>query len=211
MSECFFEMVKKWTISDYKTPGIKAEVILDMLISDFIGDLLSYHLKEKMTLLTKEFPIPTNEDNYLNAKVDYLACTENKMLLVELKTANDSYDRIQNERMREIIGKYSSDSLIGFYKDICNLKNGNSSDSKKYKYSQKEFDKRAQLDKISAVDFLYILLTDNKRIENGRKIILADHCSDSGFISYLDENRRELWRKIGEILLGCANAFREQV
>ena len=28
----FYDMVEKWTVSDYCTPGIKAEVILDMLI-----------------------------------------------------------------------------------------------------------------------------------------------------------------------------------
>lgn len=32
----FYNLVKEWTVSDYCTPGIKAEVILDMLISDFI-------------------------------------------------------------------------------------------------------------------------------------------------------------------------------
>ena len=31
----FYELIKDWTISDFHTLGIKAEVIVDMLISDF--------------------------------------------------------------------------------------------------------------------------------------------------------------------------------
>ena len=34
--EAFYTMVKDWTVSDYRTPKIKAEVIVDMLISEFI-------------------------------------------------------------------------------------------------------------------------------------------------------------------------------
>ncbi len=42
---------------------------LDMLISDFIGDLLQFHYNEKkVTLLLKEFPIKIYEENNLNAK-----------------------------------------------------------------------------------------------------------------------------------------------
>ena len=89
----FYNMVKEWTSSDYCTPGIKAEVILDMLISDFIGDLLQFHYnnEKKATLLLKEYPIKIYEENNRNAKVDYLVCVEDaKLVLVELKTTNDS-------------------------------------------------------------------------------------------------------------------------
>ena len=34
--QAFYEMVKKWTVSDYRTQAIKSEVIIEMLISDFI-------------------------------------------------------------------------------------------------------------------------------------------------------------------------------
>lgn len=30
----------EWTVSDFHTPGIQAEVIVDMLISDFIEELI---------------------------------------------------------------------------------------------------------------------------------------------------------------------------
>ena len=153
----FFDMVKKWTISDYKTPGIKAEVILDMLISEFIEDLIGYHCCEKVTLLAKEFPIRTNDENYLNAKVDYLVNTEKMLILVELKTTKDSYKSTQEDRMKDAV-KDGVEKLIGFYNDICDIKNGNSLDSQKYKYSRENFEKKARLEDISEGDYLYILL-----------------------------------------------------
>ena len=39
----FYNLIQGWIVSDFHTPGIKAEVIVDMLISDFIEDLLQYH------------------------------------------------------------------------------------------------------------------------------------------------------------------------
>ena len=39
----FYNLIQDWIVSDFHTPGIKAEVIVDMLISDFIEDLLQYH------------------------------------------------------------------------------------------------------------------------------------------------------------------------
>ena len=100
----FYNMVKEWTVSDYCTPGIKAEVILDMLISDFIGDLLQlhYNTEKKVTLLLKEYPIQIYEDNNRNAKVDYLVYIEDtKMVLVELKTTNDSFRNEQEWRIQQ--------------------------------------------------------------------------------------------------------------
>jgi hypothetical protein len=39
--EAFYTMVKDWTVSDYRTPKIKAEVIVDMLISEFIEEIVA--------------------------------------------------------------------------------------------------------------------------------------------------------------------------
>ena len=78
----FYEMVKDWTVSDFRTPGIKAEVIVDMLLSDFIDDLIRYHYcdseQSDVKLLTKELPIKAlsmkeqSKETNRNAKVDYL-------------------------------------------------------------------------------------------------------------------------------------------
>jgi hypothetical protein len=56
-------MVKDWTVSDYRTPKIKAEVIVDMLISEFIEEIVAYGVygkeayTKKLKLIAKEFPI----------------------------------------------------------------------------------------------------------------------------------------------------------
>lgn len=209
MNDNFFDMVKYWTISDYKTPGIKAEVILDMLISEFIEDLISYHCGgERVTLLAKEFPIRTNDDNYLNAKVDYLVSTGKKLILVELKTTKDSYKSEQEDRMREAI-KDGAKKLIVFYNEICNFKKGNSLDSKKYKYSQEKFNEKARLEDISEADYLYILLKDDTiNIEGNKKIVLEKICASDEFKKYLsDDSKRELWHQVSSILSECANVF----
>lgn len=71
---------------------MKAEVIIDMLISEFVEALIGSHYwgdmqgEHRVTLLMKEFPIRTNEENNLNAKVDYLVSVDwEKLVLVELK------------------------------------------------------------------------------------------------------------------------------
>lgn len=124
----FYNMVKEWTASDYCTPGIKAEVILDMLISDFIGDLLQFYYNnekkettQKVTLLLKEYPIKIYEENNRNAKVDYLVCVEDaKLVLVELKTTNDSFSDEQESRMKQAV-RSGAKSLIDFYNKIVEL------------------------------------------------------------------------------------------
>jgi hypothetical protein len=60
----FEEMIKKWVKYDYCTPGIKSEVIIDMLISQFIEDIIGFEAAKRegkrgkfgMELIAKEFP-----------------------------------------------------------------------------------------------------------------------------------------------------------
>lgn len=157
----FYNMVKEWTVSDYCTPGIKAEVILDMLISDFIEELIQCHYSKlehrtySVRLLAKEFPIRTKAENLRNAraknlrnaKVDYLVYINNaekeKLVLVELKTTIDSFDSEQKDRMEEAAKDNDPKKLIGFYYDIydklVNHGKGNKSDRIKYQYSYNHF------------------------------------------------------------------------
>ena len=56
----FYDKVKKWTVRDFRTQKIKAEVIVDMLISDYIEDIVSQSLGndiKDIKLIAKEFPI----------------------------------------------------------------------------------------------------------------------------------------------------------
>ncbi|MCM1167193.1 MAG: hypothetical protein NC299_16000 [Lachnospiraceae bacterium] len=206
----FFEMVKYWTVSDYKTPGIKAEVILDMLISDFVEDLLAYHFKkEKTALLAKELPIRINESN-LNAKVDYLAAVgSKKLVLVELKTANESYSAPQNKRMENAAKNGTAEKLIEFYRSIPELPKLKSSAKKKYKYSLKMYEENLRKNNLcegnfSELDYLYILLTDSDKVPDDKKIVLADYFNNADFENSLSE-RRELWDKVSSILKLCAD------
>ena len=73
--QAFYEMVKKWTVSDYRTQGIKAEVILDMLLSKYLEEIVAVGLAYpcgSVKLLAKEIPLNIKNQN-LNARVDYLA------------------------------------------------------------------------------------------------------------------------------------------
>lgn len=90
----FFEMVKKWTVNDYRTQGIKSEVIIDMLISEFVAEIIAFGLevdvkdKSKVKLLAKEFPIKLGEKYIKNAKASYLIGDDvnKKIYLTELNT-----------------------------------------------------------------------------------------------------------------------------
>lgn len=220
MSNNFFENVKKWTVDDYNTPGIKAEVILDMLVSEFVEDLIRYHYKSKLgkdvevTLLAKEYPIRTSNANYLNAKVDYLVCiNKEELLLVELKTTKDSYSNPQRGNMENAVNCGVTD-LIKFYFDICNLKNGNTLDCKKYKFSRKKFNENLSktglneesVFNVSKSDYLYILLYEDSRILD-KSLILTDYCGNEEFKnSLVGKERQELWDNISEILSECADS-----
>lgn len=229
MDHSFFEMVKYWTVRDYKTPGTKAEVILDMLISGFVEELIRYHFSERnekvnVTLLAKEFPIRTlNKDkeelikeNNRNAKVDFLVYIDKKeLLLVELKTSKDSFDKKQKTIMKKAIDGGTSD-LIELYDNICGSKNGNSEDHEKYDFSKSIFEeklKEAQVDREyiktnCKLDYLYILLTDDNRIPKEKKLILTDYCKNKKFREKINE--KDLWDKISEILLECADSLKQK-
>lgn len=218
MNKNFYDMVKYWTISDYKTPGIKAEVILDMLISDFVAELLAFEWGKNVTLLTKELPIEIKADSNLNAKVDYLVCADKtKLVMVELKTTSKSYDELQEERMKKNTKK-DTKKLIKFYKDIANLKTLNLSAKTKYKYSLEIYEKRLNNSELneaefSGVDYAYILLTDSTDDDEkiDKKLILTDYCKRGRkfevFMRSLPEARRGLWEQVSEILFGCAHCF----
>lgn len=215
----FYNMVKEWTSSDYCTPGIKAEVILDMLISDFIGDLLQFHYnnEKKVTLLLKEYPIKIYEENNRNAKVDYLVCVEDaKLVLVELKTTNDSFSDEQEDRMKQAVRR-GAKSLIDFYNEIVKLTGGNLPDRKKYAYSFERFKRNladAQLNEekvraIQELDYLYVSLNDgNLKLPKQKTMILKDYCENGkqyeSFKAGLEnDERRKLWDSVSVILKAC--------
>ncbi len=144
----FYNYVKKWVVNDYKTPGIKAEVIIDMLLSEYVAEIVQNAINEGkeekdkvvLELVSKEFPIRTltgdapnfqvNKTNR-NAKVDYLLASKKpdnsdapwqpeKLYFVELKTTKDSFDDDQLKRM--IYSAATAKDSLEFYKKASGTK-----------------------------------------------------------------------------------------
>lgn len=95
--------IKKWTINDYYTPAVKAEVILDMLLSPYIAEVVADQLGDqihgKLRLVTKEMSISNDQkDSDLGSKIDYILSDDVNVYLVELKTSNDSIKGEQAKR-----------------------------------------------------------------------------------------------------------------
>lgn len=174
MSISFYNMVREWTVHDYRTPGIKAEIILDMLLSPFVADIVrqKFAEKKKLHFLCKEFPIQPGkeikqskaeiaksgirhilafEDKpkfYRPARVDYLlASEEGTLYLAELKTADESYDDIQLLRMlhaREL----SAENLLHFFKEAQER----TKQDEKYRFQEDEICRHAGVENLD--DFM---------------------------------------------------------
>ena len=143
--QAFYEMVKKWTVKDYQTPGFKAEVLIDTLVSEFIEDIAAdyLHIEEDgvVKLLAKEFPIKTSttetNKNKRNAKVDYLVMANDVFYLVEFKTSNQSLDEEQKKRMRNVV-KEKSPAMWKLFFDILDDKSKCKNPRKTKEQSKKE-------------------------------------------------------------------------
>ncbi len=129
-------------IKDYYTAGIKAEVILDMLLTPVIREILAIGRVsdiENLRFGTKEFPLVKVEqeeegekrqnnqnDVYRSVNVDYLLWNRNTktIYLVELKTTPDSIndDQIENykNKLKKIKGRTFGESLGREFVEILN-------------------------------------------------------------------------------------------
>lgn len=103
------KMLKKWVVNDYFTPNIKAEVILDTLLTHCIGQLVKEQAdetSEEVRFLTKEMSIYEESDgeeaqqDNRGSKIDYVLANRKKVYLVELKTTNSSVNDAQAEYYR---------------------------------------------------------------------------------------------------------------
>ena len=119
----FFEMVSYWTRKDHFNPGIKAEVIWDMLLSEYIPEIVSYCEEpekegcEGYRILAKEFPLRAGnkKDSLANARADYLVEGPRFLHLVELKTTDSSFDDGQFQRYCSYLGEKGPDEMWDFY------------------------------------------------------------------------------------------------
>lgn len=129
----FFDMIKKWMVRDFRTSNIPAEVIVDMLISEFIADMVKYWLYlEDAQLVGKEFLLPrvgqeeveANENldetkkERQHASADFLVYDKRSTYyLVELKTTNSS---LNGEQLLNMLWTCNQgmESLYHRYRDV---------------------------------------------------------------------------------------------
>ena len=215
--QAFYEMVRKWTVRDYRTQSIKSEVIIDMLVSEFIEEIVASGLENveatDTILLAKEFPIRTiqiiketgeilvNEKNNRNAKVDYLLTAKNQLYLVELKTSNDSLSKDQKTRMEKIIDA-GARKLWEFFFEIAEGKL-DATDKKKYRFTQEKMSEILQkrlsvnpqdmknylINSDFEITMLYICLcpTAKTKSEKNQLILKSTRCI---YLSELNENEK---------------------
>lgn len=93
------EAITQWVVNDYFTPNIKAEVILDTLLTPYVAELIDRCYDLKTVFVTKEMSVldETRTDDR-GEKIDYILADENTVYLVELKTTDGSIDKTQAEK-----------------------------------------------------------------------------------------------------------------
>ena len=112
-------------VNDYYTAGIKAEVLIDMLLTPVLTRILNDCKKVagKWEFITKEFPVLKNENgDFRNYNADYLICNDERIYLIELKTNTSSEDKKQIARYLKLLkqcdGKSFNETLG---QDFCKL------------------------------------------------------------------------------------------
>lgn len=108
MSETLESVIRKWVVNDYFTPNIKAEVILDTLLTPYVPQLLRNECEIDAVFLTKEMSLEQflpdgtgpEKKNDRGPKIDYVL-TGRYAYLVELKTTDGSIESDQAKRYLE--------------------------------------------------------------------------------------------------------------
>lgn len=102
------EQLKKWVVNDYFTPNIKAEVILDALLTPFVAEIIEeqfqngpcfqgtlHFVTKEMSVLDLEKPKENPAYGNMGIKIDYILGDAQAFYLVELKTTEGSIERTQ--------------------------------------------------------------------------------------------------------------------
>jgi hypothetical protein len=230
----FEEMIKKWVKYDYCTPGIKSEVIIDMLISEFIEEIIGFGTANRQVkdndieLITKEFPFPCDsQKDDRNFKADYLVADhEDKiMYVVELKTSKDSLSIKQLQNYTKNLNSNNFAQYWDFQNKLINTYGKHKTEepqaatkiygSRKYRYTGSRLEKtRYKTEHLYEQEYTmrlqYILLDENcdRSLENvkescewiNKPIVLKKLCGNANFYSVLDDNKKELWEIVEDIL-----------
>ena len=130
--------IVKWVVNDYFTPNIKAEVILDTLLTPYIAEILKDQRKDYFTgeldFITKEMSVLESEDSMKDSnlnnggtKIDYVLGDEKSIYLVELKTTDSSIklgqaqrylDNCRGKNFGEVFGNKLLSIMKGAFGDI---------------------------------------------------------------------------------------------
>lgn len=132
MQKSLGEILKKWVVNDYFTPNIKAEVILDTLLTPYAAELINRKYGLETVFVTKEMSVrdiekQTENQKYGNmgTKIDYILADEDFVYLVELKTTDGSIDWEQAENyLRNCEGKTFGDVFGDKLLSIVSKKTG---------------------------------------------------------------------------------------
>lgn len=90
------ETIEQQVVNDYFTPNIKAEVILDTLLTPYISQIIRTQCGIDAKLLTKEMSMEdVLSENDRGAKIDYVLEDDKNVYLVELKTTTGSIKKKQ--------------------------------------------------------------------------------------------------------------------
>lgn len=88
------DKIKDWVVNDYFTPNIKAEVILDTLLTPYIEGIIKDQCDQcgvDAVFVTKEMSVfDESRDNNQGEKIDYILADAETVYLVELKTTKES-------------------------------------------------------------------------------------------------------------------------
>lgn len=216
-------MIKKWVINDYCTPGIKAEVIIDMLISEFIEEILYCGLElwqngteiKDIQLLLKEFPIQIdeNENTDRNFKVDYLVADHKGKIVyvIELKSADMSYSKEQRIRYSELeddghkFGKYLDfvEELIKKYgKEYASSRSATKIfGSRKYYFTRKKVDKIFKDAAIREYQMKVQYLSLDYMPQEEKAIVIKQLVPSTEFKEILETRGKiKLWEDVVDIL-----------
>ena len=96
------DTITKLVVNDYLTPNIRAEVILDTLLTEYITQIIKDQMGLKvgeLSFLTKEMSIiELGSASNLGAKIDYVLADSDNVYLVELKATDSSINDKQVSR-----------------------------------------------------------------------------------------------------------------
>lgn len=111
-------IIKDLVVNDYYTPNIKAEVILDTLLTPYIVGIIKEQCGVDAAFVTKEMSVfDESRDNNQGEKIDYILADAETVYLVELKTTKGSIKPeqallYQKNCFRKKFGEVFGDKLL---------------------------------------------------------------------------------------------------